>query len=218
MPETAVVIDGAPDAGFAPVVMVNGAYVSAGPRTAMSVDGAPGADFFPPGTVSTASGSDMPESGMSVYGAQGAGFIMVLTNESSLEITGPSTAQFMFNGYMFGAHPGSALKDMKSRVTDAGAVKYITHTPVLLYGPDGVQPQRYDMKMENRQVLSGVPGEFDNFTGYLKIPWGGSGAVFGPDGPLPVTDGVIELNSSMLVDMANVTFANDHRCEGRRLQ
>ncbi|MGE5465428.1 MAG: hypothetical protein ACM3PB_00850, partial [Betaproteobacteria bacterium] len=179
MPEPGVIVDGAPDPGFAPVVMVNGVYVSAGPRTAMSVDG-----------------------------AQGAGFIMVLTNESSFEITGPSTARFMFNGYVFGAHPGSALKDMRSRLADAGAGKYVAHTPVLLYGPDGVQSQRYDMKMESRPGLSGVPGEFDNFTGHLVIPWGGSGVVFGPDGPLPVNDGTIELNSSMLVDMANVTFAN----------
>lgn len=208
MPETGVVVDGAPDAGFAPVVVVNGAYVPAGPITAMSVDGAPDAGFLPPGTVSTASGSDMPESGMSVYGAQGAGFIMVMTNESSFEITGPSTAQFMFNGYMFGAHPGSALKDLRSRLTDAGAAKYIAHTPVLLYGPDGVQSRRYDMRMEGRPVLSGVPGEFNNFTGKLVIPWDGSSMVMGPDGPIPVNDGTIELNSSMLVDLANVTFAN----------
>jgi hypothetical protein len=150
----------------------------------------------------------MSESGVSVYGAQGAGFIMVLTNESSFEITGPSTAQFMFNGFVFGAHPGSALKDMRSRLTEAGAAKFVAHTPVLPYGPDGVQSQRYDMKMESHQGFGGTPGEFDNFTGHLVIPWGGSGAVFGPDGPLPVNGGNIELNSSMLVDLANVTFAN----------
>jgi hypothetical protein len=204
---TAVAVDGAPEAGFAPVVVINGDCVSAGPGTARSVDEGPDASYFPGGTVSIASGSDMSGTGMSIYGMQGTGFITFLTNESRLEIAGPPTTQFYVNNDMFDGRLKSMLRDMRSRMTDAWVARYL-HTPVILSGPDGVQSQRFDMRMEGRPVLSGVPGEFNNFTGKLVIPWGESGVVYGPDGPLPVNNGAIEIDSSMLVDMANVTFAN----------
>jgi len=186
-------------AGGPHVVVAGGAGVT-------EVAGVPEAGLIPP----EAAGCVVSGMEASADGAGWAGTIMVLTNESRIEFTGTPGAGFAFGGDLQGLHLKSWPAGPKlGTMTALRAASIIIHSPVLMFRPGGTAPERYDMKFESHRALTGAPDGFGFFSGHLEMPWGnGSGLAFGPDG-LFATGGAIELNGSLVVDLANLTLAGD---------